>query len=156
MPDVEGIVVELTTSYERWAGTDDHLYVGIYGTEGGREFNLDVAGFNDYERSSKVNYEIGERFEYDSPGPEKTPIISPTQLTAGSRIGQESVTHVYLRKHGQNSVPQDDAWKLAGARVWLFSRGNPTRLFFSRGAITLSLREGLQVWLKTGPSGGPA
>lgn len=47
-------MVELETSTESWAGTDDHLYAGVFGTEGGREFNLNVSGFNDYEPGSKV------------------------------------------------------------------------------------------------------
>lgn len=147
MADVEGIVVEIETGSQSWAGTDDHLYVGIVGTEGGREFNLNVAGFDDYEPGTKVNYVLGEEFAFDAPGPEKTPIRAPDALTGGSQMGQGAVTHVYLRKHGVGSPSEDDAWRMQSARVWLFAGGTPTRVFSSRGPLTLAVEHGLQVWL---------
>lgn len=150
MPDVEGIVVELETGSQTWAGTDDHLFLGVVGTEGGREFNLNVSGFNDYEPGTKVNYELGEEFAFDAAGPEKTPIKAPAALTSGSSIEQTAVTHVYLRKHGVGSPSADDAWRLQSARVWLFAGGTPTRVFSSRGSLTLSIENGLQIWLASG------
>ncbi|MGH7233410.1 MAG: hypothetical protein ACREJU_18920 [Nitrospiraceae bacterium] len=150
MADVEGIVVELETSNESWAGLGDHLYVGVCGTEGGREFNLNVANFDDYEPGSKINYEIGKKFAFDAPGPEKTPITAPNALTGGSKVEQPAVTHVYLRKHGRDTSSADDAWKLKSARVWLFNSVDPSRVFTAKGPLTLSIEDGLQVWLATG------
>lgn len=150
MANVEGIVVELETSTEGWAGTDDLLYVGVVGTEGGREFNLNVSGFNDFEPGTKVNYEIGKHFAFNAPGPEKTPITAPTALNQGSKINQPSVTHVYLRKQGKANQSIDNAWKLKSARVWLFNSTDPSLPFTARGEVALSIEDGLQVWLATG------
>src|SRR5439155_3342187 len=80
MADVEGIVVELETGNQSWAGTDDQLFVGVVGTQGGREFNLNVSGFNDFEPGTKVNYKIGKEFALALSGPEKTPITAPASL----------------------------------------------------------------------------
>ena len=35
-------------------GTDDHIYIGVEGTGGGRECPLVVAEFNDFERGTNV------------------------------------------------------------------------------------------------------
>jgi hypothetical protein len=116
----------------------------------GREFNLNVSGFNDYEPGSKINYEIGEVSAFDPSGPEKTPHEATSALMGGNRIEQRSVTHVYLRKHGRYDQSEDDAWKLGSARVWLMNRVDPARVFTARGPLTLSIEDGLQVWLAKG------
>jgi len=149
MADIEGIVVELTTGSQSWAGTDNHLYLGVVGTQGGREFSLDVSGFNDFEAGSKVNYVIGKEFPLALPGPEKKPITAPASLTGGSKISQPHVTHVYLRKQGLLTEASDDAWQLQGARVWLMNASDPTQIWEARGPLTLSLEDGLQVWLSS-------
>ena len=147
MADIEGIVVELETGNQSWAGTDDHLFVGVVGTHGGREFNLNVSGFNDFEPGTKVNYQIGKEFALALSGPEKTPITAPASLLTGSKIDQTSVTHVYLRKQGDMSQDVDNAWRLQFARVWLMNSTDPTLIWESRGPLTLSIEDGLQVWL---------
>ncbi len=148
MADIRGIVVELETGNQRWAGTDDQLFVGIVGTLGGREFNLDVARFNDFEPGTKVNYQIGEESPVlTTEGPEKVPITAPARLMGGSLIDQPSVTHVYLRKQGDMDRDVDNAWQLQSARVWLLNRTDPTLIWESRGPLTLSIEDGLQVWL---------
>src|SRR5262245_53226056 len=113
MANIKGIVVELKTGSESWAGTDNFLYLGVAGTNGGREFALDVSGFDDFKVDSKVNYIIGESFGIDPSGPEKVPRSSPSTLTKGSQIGQPSVTQVYLRKYGGTDEDADDAWRLS-------------------------------------------
>jgi hypothetical protein len=148
MADIEGIVVELETGNQSWAGTDDQLFVGVVGSHGGREFNLNVSGFNDFEPGTKVNYQIGQEFALSTPGPEKTPITAPASLLGGSKIDQPSVTNVYLRKQGDMSQDVDDAWRLAFARVWLMNSTDPTQIWESRGPLTLSIEDGLQVWLE--------
>ena len=147
MGDIEGIVVELETGSQSWAGTDDQLFVGVAGTQGGREFNLNVSGFNDFEPGTKVNYQIGKEFALALSGPEKRPITAPASLLSGSKIDQLSVTHVYLRKQGDMRQDVDDAWRLQFARVWLMNSTDPTRIWESRGPLTLSIEDGLHVWL---------
>ena len=44
MPHIRGMKVELHTHYNPFSGTDDHIYIGVYGTDGGREFPLDAPG----------------------------------------------------------------------------------------------------------------
>ncbi|MBN8246698.1 MAG: hypothetical protein J0L84_04560 [Verrucomicrobia bacterium] len=149
MADIEGIVVELTTGSQSWAGTNDQLFLGVVGTRGGREFNLDVSGFNDFEPNTKVNYVIGKEFALALSGPEKKPITAPASLTQGSKMDQPSITHVYLRKQGQMSQNADDAWRLQEARVWLMNASDPTRIWESRGPLTLSIEDGLQIWLSS-------
>ena len=56
MSNLTGIFVSLTTGGQWWAGTNDHLYIGVVGSVGGREFALDVAGFNDFEKGTVVPY----------------------------------------------------------------------------------------------------
>ena len=147
MADIEGIVVELETGNQSWAGTDDQLFVGVVGTLGGREFNLNVSGFNDFEPGTKVNYKIGKEFALALSGPEKTPITAPASLLDGSKIDQPSVNHVYLRKQGNMRQDVDNAWRLQFARVWLMNSTDPTLIWESRGPLTLSIEDGLQVWL---------
>jgi len=149
MADIEGIVVELTTGSQSWAGTDDQLFLGVVGTGGGREFNLNVSGFNDFEPGTKVNYLIGKEYALALAGSEKRPVTAPGTLSAGSKMDQPSVTHVYLRKQGLMNQDSDDAWRLQEARVWLLNDSDPTRIWESRGALTLSIEDGLQVWLSS-------
>ena len=147
MADIRGIVVELETGSESWAGTNDHLFVGVVGTKGGREFNLDVSGFNDFEPDTKVNYQIGEKFVLALPGPEKVPRTAPASLLGGSKIDQLSVDQVYLRKQGAMHESADNAWKLKSVRVWLMNDTDPTLIYESRGSVVLSIEDGLQIWL---------
>ena len=48
MAHVKGILVELRTATGSGSGTKDHIYIGVQGQGGGREFPLDVRGFNDH------------------------------------------------------------------------------------------------------------
>ena len=63
MSKVLGIFVELKTENKKHAGTDDHIYIGVVGPGGGREFPLNVSGFNDFEEGTNVKYWLGEVWE---------------------------------------------------------------------------------------------
>lgn len=150
MSNISGIFVSLTTAGQWWAGTDNHLYLGVVGTVGGREFALDVEGFNDFEKGTVVTYSIG-------PGASvfggKIPATAPDAL-AQMTICQPNVTHLYLRKQGDRTHEGDDAWRLSSAFVYLIASGIPTRVFQSTGPTTLGNEHGLQVWLaEVGHSG---
>ena len=80
-------------------------------------------------------------------GPEKKPTTAPSSLLGGSKIDQPAVTHVYLRKQGEMNGDADNAWRLQSARVWLMNDSDPTLIWESRGSLTLSIEDGLQVWL---------
>ena len=150
MSRITGIFVSLTTAAPAWTGTDDQLYLGVVGTVGGREFNLNVAGFDDFEEGTVVPYSIG-------PGAAvfggKQPITADADL-ADTLICQPNVTHVYLRKLGGPSAGADDAWRLQSVFLYLIAPPAPTRVFQSTGPATLSFENGLTVWLgETGHSG---
>jgi len=150
MSILNGIFVSLTTAGQWWAGTNDHLYIGIVGTVGGREFALNVDGFDDFEEGTVVPYSIG-------PGAAvfggQIPETAPDAL-AEIKICQPNVTHVYLRKQGDRTHKGDDAWRLSSAFVYLIASPAPTRVFVSTGSATLANEYGLQVWLAEGDHSG--
>ena len=143
MSNISGIFVSLTTASQWWAGTDDHLYLGVVGTVGGREFALNVEGFNDFEEGTVVTYSI-------DPGAAvfggRVPETAPGAL-AEMTICQPNVTHLYLRKQGDRTFTGDDARRLSSAFVYLIASGSPTRVFKSTGPATLGNEYGLQLWL---------
>ncbi len=142
MSTINGIFVSLRTDDFSWHGTNDHLYLGVVGTVGGREFALNVAGFDDFEEGTTVTYSIG-------PGAGlfggKTPETAADRL-AEMTICIPNVTHVYLRKQGDRTYGGDDAWRLANAFVYLLAPG-ATRVFASTGPATLGNEHGNQIWL---------
>lgn len=150
MSRLNGIFVSLTTAGQWWSGTNDHLYIGVVGTVGGREFALAVDDFDDFEEGTVVPYSIG-------PGAAvfggRTPDTAPGAL-AEMTICQPNVTHVYLRKQGDRTHEGDDAWRLSSVFVYLIASGTPTRVFVSTGPATLGNEHGLQVWLAEVSHGG--
>ena len=101
---IEGIFVRLQTQNVRWAGTDDHIYVGIVGTGGGGEFPLDVHGFDDFERGGDVKYWFGDVWDGLLLRGAKNPHLSHDGTSEGwndpgrRRIDLDKVDFVYLRK----------------------------------------------------------
>ena len=142
MSQVTGIFVSLTTANQWWAGTNDHLYLGVAGTVGGREFALAVDGFDDFEEGTVVPYSIG-------PGAAvfggKNPDTADRALE-DMVICQPNITHVYLRKQGDRTHSGDDAWRLQYVYVYVISSGS-TRVFESTGPATLGNEHGLKLWL---------
>ncbi|MEJ2503916.1 MAG: hypothetical protein P8177_11495 [Gemmatimonadota bacterium] len=142
MSHITGIFVSLTTSGVWWAGTNDHLYVGVVGTVGGREFALAVRDFDDFEEGTVVPYSIGPGAAVFGGRIPDTAASALNDMT----ICLPNVTHVYLRKQGDRTHEGDDAWRLASAYVYLIS-SSQTRVFSSTGAATLGNEHGLQLWL---------
>lgn len=148
MSDLTGALVRLHTGTQGWAGTDDHVYLGISGTDGGREFALATAGFDDFEHDDAdgdadhyAEYGIGT-YEFFGRDPETADAALNTLS-----ISQPDITHVYLRKQGDRSHADDDAWRLWKAEVYLDAESDPTRLFESTGLATLGNEHGNQLWL---------
>jgi hypothetical protein len=123
MPIVAGIAVELTTSNISGSGTDDHLYVGIVGKGGGREFALHTPS-EDFESGTEL-FLLGAIWDstvtsiptakkpFDSePGGENDP--------ARALIDVDLVDYVYLRKHGDNTTDGDEAYALRRVGVLLY------------------------------------
>ena len=132
----------MTADNPPWAGTDNHVYLGVVGTVGGREFALGVPAFDDYEAGSSVGYSIGAAAENFA---RKKPLHGDAAFD-DMMICQPNVTHVYLRKQGNLSHDGDDLWRLESAFVYLLGP-DVTRVFGTTGPATLGNEYGLQLWL---------
>jgi hypothetical protein len=146
---LRGIVVYLATGTAPRSGTDDALYLGVSGTRGGREFPLDTAFFDDFERRSRVRYALGEVWEEAALSGAKQPKMGkggwndPTY----SPVGLAAIDRVYLRKQCGRRRSDDDAYHLDEIEVTLYGEAGEKRVFRSASAIWLGLEYGAQVWL---------
>lgn len=148
MVSLKGMVVMLETESDTYAGTDEHLYIGVVGTGGGREFPLDVHGFNDFEKGTNVKYWLGDVWDGGALAGAKNPWESKTgdwNDPGKFDIDLDKVTHVYLRK--QSYKANDDAWKMAFVVVTLYGPSPQKRTFKSTKEMWLGNEYGLQLWL---------
>ncbi|MFW6317350.1 MAG: hypothetical protein ACOC06_02645 [Halorubrum sp.] len=150
MSDVTGIRVRLRTAPRTDTGSDDHVYLGVCGTVGGREFALDVRGFDDWEPDSDVSYAFGPGFS--TSGGAKEPQTAADQLERLT-ICLPNVTHVYLRKQGDRSSQGDDYWELSRCEAFIKSE-NDLRAFVSTGTGRLGNEYGHEMWLAEGDETG--
>jgi hypothetical protein len=152
MHEMEGMLVTLETDTGKYSGTDDHIYVGVFGKEGGSEFPLDVHGFNDFEPGTVVKYWFGDVWEDGVLAGAKRPYEADGWNNPEKRsINLEKVDYVYLRKHSHKGGSDDDAWKMEYVEVVLYGNIKPQpkkRTFRKTGDIWLGNEYGLQVWLK--------
>lgn len=149
------MVVRLkTASIRKWAGTDDPIYIGVVGKGGGREFALDVEGFNDFEKGTDVKYWFGTVWDGDALGGAKKPYHS--EADADTRrwnkpshddIELDQVDYVYLRKAAFFKDRLDDRYLLSEVEVTLYASSPSKRTFKSTGTFALANEFGLQVWL---------
>ncbi|MGV9821776.1 PLAT/LH2 domain-containing protein [Nocardia xishanensis] len=152
MSHIRGMLVELSTHANRNSGTDDHLYIGVYGTDGGREFPLDAPG-DDFETGTRVTYVLGDvpetlpewrRPNFSEPGGPCDP--------AALHIDLDSVEQVYIRKQAKGfGDSDDDAYQLDTVRVVLRA-GDDGRAFIlptpgSKG-LWFGNEYGHQAWLR--------
>ena len=149
-----GIVVNLKTFDSEDAGTDDEIYLGMWGTRGGREFPLSSANHDDFERGADDFYILGvdpgfgfsmHRSERSAPGQANDPALLPIDI--------DGIQYVYLRKQAYGQGKADDAWRLESAIVLLYDDATVpltgSRLFsvFVRKGMWLGNEHGHQVWL---------
>lgn len=149
MAHIKGMFVELLTDTATYAGTDDNIYVGVFGKGGGSEFPLDVRGFNDFEKGTNVKYWFGDVWEGGVLAGAKRPYQAGSWNDPEFRyIDLEKVDYVYLRKHSHKGGNDDDAWKMDKVEVTLYGSNSPQkRTFHKTGDIWLANEFGLQVWL---------
>ncbi|MBI4262735.1 MAG: hypothetical protein HY657_00005 [Acidobacteria bacterium] len=150
MSHLRGMVVQLKTKAQSGAGTDDHLYIGVVGSGGGREFPLDVRDFNDFESGSDVKYWFGTVWD----GTALAGARKPNRSDPGDRndpawhnVALKDVQTVYLRKQGSRSTDGDDAYKLDKVEVTLFGASPEKRIFSTGEDIWLGNEYGHQAWL---------
>jgi hypothetical protein len=133
MSAILGMVVNLVTSDIEDAETDDEIYIGLWGTAGGREFPLSAKDHDDFERGADDLYVLGadpgfgfRRSERAAPGEANDPARVPIDLA--------SVQYVYIRKQAYGQGGDDNAWNLQRVIVLLYDADTlplpHSRLFF--------------------------
>lgn len=149
-----GMIVNLKTFNSDDAETDDEIYIGLWGTGGGREFPLSSSDHEDFDRGADDFYILGVdpgfgfgliRSDGTSPGEDNDPALVPIEL--------ESIQYVYVRKQAYGTQHDDDAWRLDSAIVLLYEQDtlplNQTRLFslFTPKGQWFGNEHGHQAWL---------
>ena len=149
-----GMVVNLQTFNSEDAGTDDEIYLGMWGTGGGREFPLSSRNHDDFERGADDFYILGvdpgfgfpmHRSERSAPGQDNDPALLPIDIN--------SIQYVYLRKQAYGQQEDDNAWRLESAIVLLYDDATlpltGSRLFaiFARKGLWFGNEHGHQAWL---------
>ena len=148
MSHVRGMVVRLETEPNTYAGTDDHIYVGVEGTGGGREFPLATDRFNDFEPGQDVKYWLGDVWDDTATAGAQTPHEAhdwhhPVRWL----IDLDRVDRVYVRKGGTRAGTADNAYQMDAVTVTLYGLEGESRRFERRTDLWLGNEYGLQVWV---------
>lgn len=146
------MVVNLVTFDSEDAGTDDEIYIGLWGSAGGREFPLSSKDHDDFERGADDLYVLGvdpgfgfRRSERVAPGEANDPALVPIDL--------DSIQYVYVRKQAYGQQEDDDAWRLQRIIVALYDASTfplpRSRLFFLdvEKGMWFGNEHGHQAWL---------
>ena len=151
---VLGMLVTLQTFDSEDAGTDDEIYIGLWGTAGGREFPLSSKDHDDFERGAADDYIIGVdpgfgfpliRSDRSAPGEANDPALVPIDLN--------TIQYVYVRKQAYGTQEDDDAWRLESVIVLLYDDQTipltGSRLFslFAPKGMWFGNEHGHQAWL---------
>lgn len=152
MAAILGMVVNLITFDSEDAGTDDEIYIGLWGNAGGREFPLSSRDHEDFERGADDIYVLGVdpgfgfiRSDRSKPGEANDPALVPIDL--------DSIQYVYVRKQAYGKQEDDDAWRLQRVIVLLYDAHTfplpRSRLFFldARKGMWFGNEHGHQAWL---------
>lgn len=148
-----GMVVALNTFDSEDAGTDDEIYIGLWGTGGGREFPLSSSGHDDFERAADDLYVLG--FDPGWPGPIRSDRSKPGEANdpALLPIDLDSIQYVYVRKQAYGTQEDDNAWRANMVIVLLYDATTfplpRHRMFFLDGlkGLWLGNEHGHQAWL---------
>lgn len=116
-----GLIVSLQTFDGEDSGTDDEIYIGYWGTSGGREFPLSSPNHDDFGQGQRDSYILGVdpgfgisffRPVHSAPGRDNDPARVPIPLG--------SIQYVYIRKQAYGRGEDDDAWRLSSVTVLLY------------------------------------
>jgi hypothetical protein len=131
---ITGMLVELVTTTNKGnAGTDDEIYIGMWGRAGGREFSLSSSAIKNFKQGSDPIYELGISLNWgfppvrsasSEPGHENDPALIPIEL--------DGIEYVYVRKQAYGTGGDDDAWQADSVVVMVYDTDNlpfrPTQL----------------------------
>ena len=152
MSKLLGITVGIQTGSGAWSGTDDQIYVGIFGKAGGREIPLDVAGFDEFEPGTYGSYLLGVVWAVGQQAAKKA--LHPSEAYQGGwndpgkwEIDLQTIEYVYLRKAGAQTGSSDDMYEMDEVEVVLYGPQPIFRRFKHTGAVRLGNAYGLQIWL---------
>lgn len=147
-----GMVVNLVTFDSEDAGTDDEIYIGLWGNAGGREFPLSSRDHDDFERDADDLYVLGvdpgfgfRHPDRSAPGEANDPALVPIDL--------DSIQYVYVRKQAYGKQGDDDAWRLRRVIVLLYDEDTfpltQSRIFVldARKGMWFGNEHGHQAWL---------
>lgn len=144
MTHLRGMIVRLVTGNDQYAGTDDMIYIGVVGKDGGREFPLDVSKFNDFEKGTDIKYHLGTVWDGAALNGTKKPIESqPNQKNDPKwhRVVLDAIDYVYIRKaENKNEHPQ---YQMDLVEVTLYGAPNESRTFVEANDIYLGKNVGL-------------
>jgi hypothetical protein len=152
---ISQIEASIGTANVRYAETDDRVYLGVVSSDGGREFNLDRKGIDDFERGAYSVLLINSKSRSSQNNSDVYHSIADNALD-DFPLNLESVSAVYIRKHIKDSASEDDAWMVASVSVDLRDNaapGAPCRRFVVPNGATfvLSAARGAVVYLKEAP-----
>jgi hypothetical protein len=162
-----GILVSLYTSDSDNAGTDDQIYLGVWGNRGGREFPLsssaigghfvqggyplfvlgidpsvNVPEADDAREVFKEPLNYLSRSDRSSPGEANDPGLF-------TDMSLDSISTVYVRKQAYGTGGDDDAWQLNEIVVFLWESPGQYRVFFlgPPSGLWFGNEFGHQAWL---------
>jgi hypothetical protein len=172
MTILQGVTITLETGDDtnrrRGSSTDNHLYLGVHGGKsGGIEFAIHAADrkFDDFEKGTTKYYAgLVPRSFHDNPDYKVCYVTAQVQqrlLFSSMNIDAHLIDTVYLRKNGDLTHADDDAYKLKSIEVDLWYLNKDTervhRKTFSFQAgggepdgLYLGNENGLKVWLQAG------
>jgi hypothetical protein len=157
---ISGIIVAIETFDGADAGTDDEVYLGMWGKAGGREFPLSSSSADYFKRGVIGEYLLGLDLhvpgthtvysDQSRPGQDNDPAGIPIELA--------SIDYVYLRKQAYGTGGDDDGWQLMKSGVVIYDAAtypwqpNQYRIFGfeAKNGLWLANEHGHQVWLKEG------
>jgi hypothetical protein len=148
MASLKGIRVSFNTSSQWWSPTNDALFLGVYGTGGGREFRLN-GDIQVNQPDKAFSLVLGDPccptpndvpVQYSTGMGDNDPLLNPVEL--------DDIDHVYLRKETTDSTSaNDDVLVLQGASVLLCDTEGRLRLWRRDAMLNFSDETGLQQWL---------
>lgn len=152
MTHLRGMIVELVTGNDKFAGTDDMIYIGVVGKGGGREFPLDVNSFNDFEKGTTVKYHLGTVWD----GAALNGTLKPAQSEPNQkndpkwhRVELDEIDYVYIRKR-ENKDTTHPQYQMNSVEVTLYGAIGITRSFIETHDIYLGDKVGLICYIPEG------
>ena len=158
MENIVGIKVELEVQSEWWAPSKDALFLGVYSSNGGREFRLKTES-NAQTQSPKEKIVLtlgdsccksGEEIPVIGANDFNHPLLNPISLRSIEHPTKrdDAALFVYLRKETADSTSTNDDWLVLNkAKVLLCDKNGDLRQFQKQKNINFSDESGLQHWL---------